>query len=967
MVNYKHDNTKGGTQIMKNKKGFTLVEIIIVIALLITIAGMFAMNMVSTLNKNRKEENEKVTTEIISAADAYVSINPDKVAALYNGSGFVEIEVGELRDAGFLSETLKDAETGEIIPDDRIVKVRVNIEGDFYFEYPVERTEDSLQLIANDLYIPHDPNTDSNTWCNNKANTFLGLYHAGNSEQGLFLEEANGTIYGYGTISYNDYFNPETIDLKVQDCNVNPKKAGTYNITYTYRDIISDIERKKNRVVQVESNSNDVVSFTAKFVPTNQLIRYAPDEEIEIQITEIHKDSKTPYSFTVTVADLPSKGYVIDNLSTEEETQVPKYAIVSRTTVNSDGTTPQNQRVPYTVVPNEFTLTMDADGGVFSDGTSKKTKIVSYKEAYGTLQTPTRVGHTYNGWFTSRNGRGDKITETSIVRILHAHSIYASWTPNKYSLKIVNGNSSYGSVDKTDMEIVYNSSNTFQVTPYTGYQVASVSCTSGYTASGYNTTSTSTQTVTVKNQNSTSNGTCTVNFKKAEYPVTISTGTGGSSNRTSISVPYKDTNTFVVTPNAGYYVSNISCTNGYTASGYNSSSTSSQTIQVKNPGTTSGSTCSVSFAKRTYTVSISTSSGGSASRSSLSVRYGESSTVTVTPSTGYYLSSISCSNGYTTSYSSGSISSQVVSIRNANIANNSTCSVNFAKRNFSVSISNNYGGYSNTSSLQVPYSGSASVLVTPYSGYAINSVSCTSGYYANYSYGATYSSYVTINNTGTTSSGSCTVSYKQATYSVGIYSAGGGSVSKTSATIYSNGTTTFTATPGYNYKLSSVSCSSGYSASYTPGATYSQTVTIRNNSYNGSGSCTVFFEQNATTINAPASEDMCYILGKYKIGYTAYNGSQDYSIQPNYTWSAKSCVPSLPPNGRTYCPPSYGTFSYGGHSGCTVTDTYSCSRGNCNTLTWHWGRKGARWMLYPGCSSNMNCSQTCSAVLSCTS
>lgn len=953
---------------MKSKRGFTIVELIVVIGLLVTIAGIFAVNMINTLNKNREDENKVVTTEIISAADAYISVNPDKVAALYNGSGFVEIKVGELRDAGFLSETLKDAETGEIIPDDRIVKVRINIDGDFYFEYPVEEeTTESLKLVANDLYISHEPNQNTTDWCSNPSNTYLGLYYTGNTETGLFLEEVDGKIFGYNTISYNDYFNTDTINLAVQDCNVNPKIAGTYNITYTYRDIKSNVSRKKNRTVHVEANSEDVISFTASFVPTNQLIRYMTDDQIEIRIDEIHKDSKTPYSFVVFVSELASKGYLISNLSTEEIVQIPKHAIVSRTKVNSDGTTPQNQRISYTVVPNEFTLTMDSDGGTFSDGTSKKTKLISYKEPYGTLPIPTKTGYTYNGWFTDKNGVGENITESTEVKTLHSHSIYASWTANKYSVNIVNANPTYGEVESTNVEIEYNGTNSFNVTPHSGYQVDSVSCTSGYSAQNYDTVSTETQEITIQNQNSTTNGTCTVRFKKAEYPVTISIGIGGTANKTSLNVPYSDTNSFTVTPNAGYYVSNISCTNGYTATGYNSSSTTSQTIQVKNPNVTEGSTCSVSFAKRSYTISISSSSGGSSNRNSLSVLYGESSTFTVTPNTGYYLSSISCTNGYTANYTSGSTNSQTVSIKNTNITKDSSCQVNFAKRSFSVNISTGSGGSSNTSRVSVPYIGSSSFTITPYSGYAVNSVSCSSGYSASYTAGATYATSVTVRNTGTTSTGTCTVTFKKATYTVNIYTSGSGSNSKSSGSVSYGGTMTFTATPLTNNKLSSISCTSGYSASYVSGATYSQTVTIRNNSYNSSGSCTVYYEQNATTIDVPASQDMCYYIGHYSTGYYVENGSSDSARQPTSSGLADTCASYLPMQTKQRCSPNSGTFSYQGHSGCTIVSS-SCNGSSCSRLTWHWGRKGWKWLSAPYVDTGCNvCTVTCSATLSCTS
>ena len=81
---------------MKNKKGFTLVEIIAVIALIAVIVGIFIVNLVG---KNDPKENNKDTVkQILSAADAYVSANKSEIEKLYEGYNFVDITIGDLMD-----------------------------------------------------------------------------------------------------------------------------------------------------------------------------------------------------------------------------------------------------------------------------------------------------------------------------------------------------------------------------------------------------------------------------------------------------------------------------------------------------------------------------------------------------------------------------------------------------------------------------------------------------------------------------------------------------------------------------------------------------------------------------------------------------------------------------------------------------------------------------------------------------
>ncbi|MCL2116303.1 MAG: InlB B-repeat-containing protein [Methanobrevibacter sp.] len=69
---------------------------------------------------------------------------------------------------------------------------------------------------------------------------------------------------------------------------------------------------------------------------------------------------------------------------------------------------------------NVHTLKFDANGG-FVTTTSKK---IANKKVIGTLATPTRSGHTFNGWYTKKSG-GTKVTvETKPTQ---STTYYAQW------------------------------------------------------------------------------------------------------------------------------------------------------------------------------------------------------------------------------------------------------------------------------------------------------------------------------------------------------------------------------------------------------------------------------------------------------------------------------------------------------------------------------------------------------------
>ena len=73
--------------------------------------------------------------------------------------------------------------------------------------------------------------------------------------------------------------------------------------------------------------------------------------------------------------------------------------------------------------PNTYTVTFDANGGTCS--TTSKT--VTYSLTYGTLPTPTRDGHAFNGWFTDVED-GQQISSSDVVTTTSNLSLYAHWT-----------------------------------------------------------------------------------------------------------------------------------------------------------------------------------------------------------------------------------------------------------------------------------------------------------------------------------------------------------------------------------------------------------------------------------------------------------------------------------------------------------------------------------------------------------
>jgi len=77
-----------------------------------------------------------------------------------------------------------------------------------------------------------------------------------------------------------------------------------------------------------------------------------------------------------------------------------------------------------------YTITFDPDGGVFTTDTGTTTSvslIVEDGKSLGILPTaPTKAHYNFEGWYTDRNGGGQKFTGSTIVQ--ENLTVYANWT-----------------------------------------------------------------------------------------------------------------------------------------------------------------------------------------------------------------------------------------------------------------------------------------------------------------------------------------------------------------------------------------------------------------------------------------------------------------------------------------------------------------------------------------------------------
>lgn len=80
--------------------------------------------------------------------------------------------------------------------------------------------------------------------------------------------------------------------------------------------------------------------------------------------------------------------------------------------------------------PNLYVVKLDANGGGTLD---KPTFVGTFDAPYGQLPMPSRVGHTFLGWFDEA---GEQVTADTILTIAAGHTLTAHWQANTYTLTL---------------------------------------------------------------------------------------------------------------------------------------------------------------------------------------------------------------------------------------------------------------------------------------------------------------------------------------------------------------------------------------------------------------------------------------------------------------------------------------------------------------------------------------------------
>ena len=285
-------------------------------------------------------------------------------------------------------------------------------------------------------------------------------------------------------------------------------------------------------------------------------------------------------------------------------------------------------------------------------------------------------------------------------------SVIANFTINTYTVTPSVGTGSGMISPNTAQTVNYDTTQSFTLTPSTGYSIGTVggTCPAGTLSGSIYTTGAVT-------------GSCTViaNFTINTYTVTpsVNGGNGTISPSTVQTVNYDTTQSFTLTPNTGY---SIGAVGGTCPAGTLSGST------YTTGAVTGNCTVIANFTINTYTVtpSVGTGSGMISPNTAQTVNYDTTQSFTLTPNTGYHIASVTGTCG-------GTLNTNMYTTA----AVTSSCSViaNFAINTYTVtpSVVNVYGSITPNTVQTVDYGGTSTFTMTANPGYVIASTGGTCG------------------------------------------------------------------------------------------------------------------------------------------------------------------------------------------------------------------------------------------------
>lgn len=446
---------------MKNKKGFTLVEVLVSIGLLALIGSVIGFSLNRIFKNNNIQNYNEFVEKVKSAGMLYVNNTVDVINDL-NDASYKLIKIKVLIDNGYINENIVNPNTGEKIDKEEQIKASYDSDHELTIEYPYENTETEAYLYTLNYTITYG-DTRENLCYIELNNPGLQLIYLDGSKKGNL--EINKNIKAY-------LENGE----ECTNSNLSSSKIGTYKVIYKYTNDLTNLNTSNNvksaeRTITVKPSKPIIDTFNITYQKTIDNTNFnIYDSKIELQTRDV-KGVKLKYCIVGVKSEDNTEVNSLIAKCSDKAQEVNNVKQLNNNWIELNNGSNSNNQTIYTVnknfniekemaeykdyteikfyvfVKNAFEeydskingynngiyqlkvrVRFNANAGSFNNGGTINDVYISYGNTFkstksaSTYQEPTRNGFMFEGW---KDSNENIISDT--MRITANIEILAKW------------------------------------------------------------------------------------------------------------------------------------------------------------------------------------------------------------------------------------------------------------------------------------------------------------------------------------------------------------------------------------------------------------------------------------------------------------------------------------------------------------------------------------------------------------
>ena len=483
---------------MRNRKGFTLVEVLVSIGLLALIGTVIGISLNKAFKDNNKNNYDEFVEKVKSAAMLYVNNTVDIINDL-NDNSFKVITIGDLINNGYLNDNLVNPSTNEKVGKNEEIQVSYDSDYELIVVYPYtndnkesylytlnysvmygDTTEDlcyvglntrSLQLINHDGTPVKDYNSNKILVSGQNIKAYME-----NGEECTNLNLSSDKIGTYKIIyeytkNYNEKLNQANVDKKsaertitvkpskpvISTFSVKPQKNETdvnYNVYDAKMDLsVTDIKGVKLKYCIVGVKSDDTTSL-------NNLMMKCSDEVKTV--SGVNQLNNTWVDLTNGTMSNNKETYVISkNFNIEKEmadyinySEIKFYVFVknsfeeysSKLNVYNNGVYLMRSMILFHLQSNDAYfngIKKETNNIYMIKNIANNTPFNEIMNSNANYKRVYRTQYYFKGWSATANGTTVQYTNSTTTEILGTLNLYAVWEKDNILptclLKITNG------------------------------------------------------------------------------------------------------------------------------------------------------------------------------------------------------------------------------------------------------------------------------------------------------------------------------------------------------------------------------------------------------------------------------------------------------------------------------------------------------------------------------------------------